>query len=136
MSRAEKHRYHVTAYVGPEIGDVYALASLIVARSGAGTVSEVCALGKASLFVPLVPTGGDEQTRNAQRLEAAGAARILTQDSLTGETINDAILDLIGSPERLTTMGIAAISLARPNAARDLAQLVVDTGLGRTAVVQ
>ena len=43
-------------------------------RSGAGTVTEVAAVGLPALFIPLVPTGGDEQTRNARRSVEAGAA--------------------------------------------------------------
>ncbi|MDR3707205.1 MAG: UDP-N-acetylglucosamine--N-acetylmuramyl-(pentapeptide) pyrophosphoryl-undecaprenol N-acetylglucosamine transferase [Capsulimonadaceae bacterium] len=122
-----RSRYHAVEFVGPEIGDVYALADLIVARSGAGTVAEVCALGKAALFIPLVPTGGDEQRRNAQRLADAGAAAILAQDSLSGPALRDAIVKLLDHPAQLRRMGEAARTLARPHAARDLAKLVVET---------
>jgi len=136
LSDALRRRYHVVGFIRDEIADVFALASLIVSRSGAGTVSEVCALGKAALFIPLVPTGGDEQTRNANRLEAAGAALTLAQNTLTPKTLSDAILDLIGSPARLTSMGRAASALARPDAAGNLARLVVDAGLGASPEVQ
>ena len=79
-----RQRYWVTGFVGDEIGDVYALADVIVGRSGAGTVTEAAALGRPALFVPLVPTGGDEQTRNARRSAEAGAAVILPSAELDG----------------------------------------------------
>jgi UDP-N-acetylglucosamine--N-acetylmuramyl-(pentapeptide) pyrophosphoryl-undecaprenol N-acetylglucosamine transferase len=125
-----KRRYFVTQYVGPEIADVYALASLIVGRSGAGTVSEVCALGKAALFVPLVPTGGDEQTRNAKRVSDMGGAVLLPQADLSSDSIRDAITRLVTDPNRLIAMGDASRKLAMPTAAQDLAKLVIDTAKG------
>ncbi len=122
-----RRRFFVTQYLGPEIADVYALADLVVGRSGAGTVSETCALGKAALFIPLVPTGGDEQTRNAQRVVDGGGATILTQAALSGETILAAIRGQVADRPRLTEMGNAAKSLAKPDAARDLAKMVIET---------
>ncbi len=121
-------RYAVTEFVGSEIGDVYALADVVVGRSGAGTVTEVCAMGKPAVFVPLVPTGGDEQTRNAQRLVDAGAAVIVKQDELTGETLLAAICSIVGDAERRAAMGCAALTLARPDAAEMLAGLVIEQG--------
>lgn len=136
LDDALRRRYFAVPFVSGEIGDVYALATLIVARSGAGTVSEVCALGKPALFVPLVPTGGDEQTRNARRLESAGAARILRQDALSGETLRDAVLEMLSNAAALEAMGKAAAGLACPDAARDLARLVTETGFGTSTTVQ
>lgn len=118
-------RYFVTSFVRDEIGDVFALADLVVGRSGAGTVAEVCALGKPALFIPLVPTGGDEQTRNARRLVDAGAAKILPSAQLTGPALLGEIQALVGARARLQAMGQAARTLARPDAARDLALAVL-----------
>jgi UDP-N-acetylglucosamine:LPS N-acetylglucosamine transferase len=69
-------------------------------------------------------------------LEAVGAAKILDQRSVTGEALKRMVLELISTPDRLSRMGAAARELARPNAGRDLARLVVDTGLGRSPMVQ
>jgi len=66
-----RRRYYFTRFVGAEIKDVFALADLVVGRAGAGTIAEICVLGKPALYIPLVPTGGDEQTRNAQACAAA-----------------------------------------------------------------
>jgi UDP-N-acetylglucosamine--N-acetylmuramyl-(pentapeptide) pyrophosphoryl-undecaprenol N-acetylglucosamine transferase len=118
-------RYYVSRFINEEIGDIYALADLLVSRSGAGTVAEVTALGKPALFVPLVPTGGDEQTRNAQRLEDAGAAVIITQSQMNGPRLLLEVRHLLTDRAHLEAMGKAALSLACPNAAHDLAEAVI-----------
>lgn len=120
-----RRRYHVTPFVGAEIGHVFALADLLVSRAGANTVSEVCALGKPAVYVPLVPTGGDEQTRNARACADIGAATIILQSEMSGARLLDELRPLLADRARLQTMGDAARTLARPNAARDLANAVL-----------
>ncbi len=115
-------RCWTAGFVGDEIGDVFALADIVVGRSGAGTVTEAAALGKPALFIPLVPTGGDEQTKNARRMAEAGAALLLPGAELTPERLLREICALLDDPARRTRMGDAARQLARPHAARDLAQ--------------
>ncbi|MGI4787384.1 MAG: UDP-N-acetylglucosamine--N-acetylmuramyl-(pentapeptide) pyrophosphoryl-undecaprenol N-acetylglucosamine transferase [Janthinobacterium lividum] len=116
-----QRRYRVVPFVGTEIADVFALCDLIVGRSGAGTVTEAAALGKPALFIPLVPTGGDEQTRNARRSVEAGAAVLLPSKDLDGPRLLSELRGLLGDPTRLTAMGQAALALATPKAASDLA---------------
>ena len=125
MPEELRSRYFVTPFVGPEIGDVYAVTNLVVGRSGAGTVAEVCALGKAAVFIPLVPTGGDEQTRNAKRVTEAGGAVIVKNGDLTGPALYDAIAGILADPLRMAAMGVASKTLAMPNAASDLATLLL-----------
>ncbi len=118
-------RYWVVPFVGDEIADVFALCDLIVGRSGAGTVTEAAAVGKPALFIPLVPTGGNEQTRNAQRSADAGAAALLPSRDLTGPRLLSEITALLADPAQLTAMGQAASTLATPNAAFDLADALL-----------
>ena len=119
-------RYFVTRFVqANEIGDAYRLADLIVGRSGAGTVTEACALGKPALFIPLVPASGDEQTKNAHRSEEAGAAALLLQSNCNAPHLVAALTALLDHPARLSDMGRAALSLARPRAADDLADALL-----------
>ena len=119
-------RYAVIPFVGDEIADIFALADFVVGRSGAGTVAEVSAVGKPALFIPLVPTGGDEQTRNARRSVDAGAALILPSRDLDGPRLVSEARALLSDPERLRAMGQAAQTLATPNAAQDLAEAVLE----------
>ncbi len=118
-------RYAAVPFVGDEIGDIFALADLLVGRSGAGTVTEAAAVGLPALFIPLVPTGGDEQTRNARRSVDAGAAVILPSGELDGPRLLSEIRALLSNPARLTAMGQSALTLATPNAARELAEAVL-----------
>ena len=120
-----QRRYSAVPFVGAEIADIFALCDLIVGRSGAGTVTEAAAVGKPALFIPLVPTGGDEQTRNAQRSADAGAARVLPSRDLSGPRLLSEIGALLSDPARLTLMGQAALTLATPNAAFDLADALL-----------
>jgi UDP-N-acetylglucosamine--N-acetylmuramyl-(pentapeptide) pyrophosphoryl-undecaprenol N-acetylglucosamine transferase len=122
-----KGRYAVRQFIETaEIADAFALSDLVVGRSGAGTVTELCALGKPALFVPLVPASGDEQTKNARRSEQAGAARILSQSECDGPHLLAAVRDLLSDRARLSAMGTAAHTLARPDAARDLAVALLE----------
>ncbi len=118
-------RYCVVPFVGDEIADIFALCVLIVGRSGAGTVTEAAAVGKPALLIPLVPTGGDEQTRNAKRSADAGAAVLLPSRELSGPRLLSEITALLADPARLTAMGQAALPLATPNAAFDLADALL-----------
>lgn len=120
-----KRRYFVTQFIREEIGDIYAITNLIVGRSGAGTVAEVCALGKPAIFIPLVPTGGDEQTKNAKRVVDAGGGVIIPQAELTGERLLKEITLLISNPEHLETMGKSSLTLATPNASKDIAEALL-----------
>jgi UDP-N-acetylglucosamine--N-acetylmuramyl-(pentapeptide) pyrophosphoryl-undecaprenol N-acetylglucosamine transferase len=121
-----RSKYFYTRFVREEINHVFALSDLVLSRAGAGTVTELCALGKAAIYVPLVPTGGDEQTRNAQMCERVGAATIIKQSEVNGQRLLDTVKTLLSQPQQLETMGQAALTLAKPNAARDMARVVIE----------
>ncbi|HEX8834411.1 MAG TPA: undecaprenyldiphospho-muramoylpentapeptide beta-N-acetylglucosaminyltransferase [Abditibacteriaceae bacterium] len=120
-----RRRYFVTRFVGEEIRDVFALADLVVGRAGAGTIGEICALGKPAIYVPLVPTGGDEQTRNAAVCVGAGAARVVKQSELDGPKLVNELRETLADRAQLMKMGMAAQTLAKPHAAQELAEAVV-----------
>ena len=114
-------RYQVVEFVGDEIADLYAAASLILGRAGAGTVAELAYLGKPSVLVPLPGAGGDEQTRNARLLADAGGAVLLQQEQATPDHLRLTLSDLLNDPDRLAVMGEHARSVGRPDAAARLA---------------
>ncbi len=123
-------RYRVVPYVGAELGDVFAAARLVVGRAGAGTVNECCQLGLAALYVPLPGARGDEQAANARLVAAAGGCEVLPEASLTAESLVAAVRQLLAAPQRLKEMGERARTLARPDAASRIAELVVQTARG------
>jgi UDP-N-acetylglucosamine--N-acetylmuramyl-(pentapeptide) pyrophosphoryl-undecaprenol N-acetylglucosamine transferase len=110
-------RYRVQAFVGEEIGDVYALVGLVVGRAGAGTVNELVSLGKPAVLVPLPGSAGGEQEANASALEKEGGAVVLLQSDLTPDSLADTVCGLVKDPGRLMTMSAGAERLARPGAA-------------------
>jgi UDP-N-acetylglucosamine--N-acetylmuramyl-(pentapeptide) pyrophosphoryl-undecaprenol N-acetylglucosamine transferase len=119
-------RYVVVPFVGTELGGVYAAASLVIGRSGAGTVNECCQLGIPALYVPLPGTSGDEQTANARQVERAGGAVLLPQSALTPDRLLATVLPLLADPDRLATMRDRARSLAVPDAAARIVRLLLE----------
>ncbi len=120
-----RRRYFFTRFVGDEIRHVFALADLVVGRAGAGTIAEICVLGKPALYIPLVPTGGDEQTRNARMCAEAGAAAIIPQAELSGPRLLAGLRTLLADAPRLAAMGRAALTLGKPDAAHDVARALL-----------
>jgi len=119
-------RYTVVPYIGAELAGIYAAATLVVARAGAGTVNECCQLGVPALYVPLPGTRGDEQTENARIVERVGGAVVLPQSMLTTERLVREIRALLADPAGLKQMGEHARTLAVPDAAERIVALLWD----------
>jgi len=125
--RAEFAAAGLDGEVVPFIGDMpaaFALADLVVCRSGAGAVSELAAAGRPSVLVPFPFAAGDHQTHNALALERGGAARLVPDADLTGERLFAVIAELAAAPGRLEQMGAAARGFARPGAAKRAAEIL------------
>jgi UDP-N-acetylglucosamine--N-acetylmuramyl-(pentapeptide) pyrophosphoryl-undecaprenol N-acetylglucosamine transferase len=102
----------------------FAQADLIVCRSGAITVAEVAAAGRAAIFIPFGAATDAHQTRNAEAMQQAGAARLLPQTELTPQRLTQEIFSLLDQPARITHMEDAARTMARPHAVEDLVNLI------------
>ena len=109
----------------------FAQADLIVCRSGAITVAEVSAAGRAAIFIPFAAATDAHQMRNAQAMRAAGAARLIPQDELGPGRLTNEIFSLLDQPRRIAEMEQRARSLARPRAVEDIVDLL--DGLARPA---
>ncbi|HET9072478.1 MAG TPA: undecaprenyldiphospho-muramoylpentapeptide beta-N-acetylglucosaminyltransferase [Acidimicrobiales bacterium] len=103
---------------------VYAAADVAVHRAGANTVAELAAAGVPSVLVPLPGSPGDHQGRNARAMAAAGAAVVVDDAALDGERLAAELDRLLGDPARLQRMAAGARTLAVPDAAARVAQLV------------
>jgi UDP-N-acetylglucosamine--N-acetylmuramyl-(pentapeptide) pyrophosphoryl-undecaprenol N-acetylglucosamine transferase len=122
-------RYHLVPYLNDEMAVALAAADAVIARAGAATLAELAVLGKPSILVPLPPGfGGSPQEANAAMFAQHGAAQVVLDKDLNGETLRAAVQDLFASPETRMRMGLAARGLARPRAAADLANTVVALG--------
>jgi UDP-N-acetylglucosamine--N-acetylmuramyl-(pentapeptide) pyrophosphoryl-undecaprenol N-acetylglucosamine transferase len=100
----------------------FARANLVMARSGASTVAELAAAGRASLLIPFAAAADDHQTRNAEEMVKAGAAVLLReQDVLASSKLPQALKELLTDRERLEAMAVAAKTQAHPGAAEQIA---------------
>jgi UDP-N-acetylglucosamine--N-acetylmuramyl-(pentapeptide) pyrophosphoryl-undecaprenol N-acetylglucosamine transferase len=102
----------------------FAQADLIVCRSGAITVAEISAAGRAAIFIPFGAATDAHQSRNAEAMRNAGAARLLPQDQLTPERLTTEIFSLLDQPGKITEMEARARELARPRAVEDIVDLL------------
>ncbi|KII00059.1 UDP-diphospho-muramoylpentapeptide beta-N-acetylglucosaminyltransferase [Streptomonospora alba] len=117
-------RHHVTAFVGSELPDVLAMADVVISRSGAGTIAELTALGKAAVFVPLASSAGDEQRHNARHLQEAGAALALL-DEVSAERLREKLEPLLADADRRAAVAERAREHGRPDAADRLVDVVL-----------
>ncbi len=125
-------RYRLLPYIGQEIGEVYALADLVVGRAGAGTVNELTTLGKPSILIPLPRAAGDEQRHNARRLESTGGAVVIEEEELKPGRLVEEVTALLSNPTRLQSMAAAARATTTEDPARALAYLLLDLARHRT----
>lgn len=98
-------------------------ADLAVTRAGAGTVFELAAAGRASVLIPYPFAAGAHQEKNAEWMASAGAAEVVLDRDLSGETIARLVREALTAPQTLLSRAAAARSLARPGAAGAIAAL-------------
>ncbi|AYG96231.1 undecaprenyldiphospho-muramoylpentapeptide beta-N-acetylglucosaminyltransferase [Brevundimonas naejangsanensis] len=99
-------------------------AHLVIGRAGASTCSELAVAALPSVLIPLKIAMDDHQTLNARALSDAGAARVIAEDDLTVESLTAALEEMLADPATLAAMSAAARSVAIPDAAQRLADLV------------
>jgi UDP-N-acetylglucosamine--N-acetylmuramyl-(pentapeptide) pyrophosphoryl-undecaprenol N-acetylglucosamine transferase len=102
-------------------------AHLVIGRAGASTCCELAVAGRPSILVPLKIAADDHQRFNARLLEEAGGAAVCLEDELTVDAMAGALNALLKDPERLARMALGARSVATPDAAERLADLVERT---------
>jgi UDP-N-acetylglucosamine--N-acetylmuramyl-(pentapeptide) pyrophosphoryl-undecaprenol N-acetylglucosamine transferase len=102
----------------------FAWADGIVCRAGAITAAEVSAAGRTAIFIPFGAATDSHQLRNAQEMQRAGAGRVIAEPELTAARLAREIFLLVDQPEETQRMAQAARQLARPEAARDIVNLI------------
>jgi UDP-N-acetylglucosamine--N-acetylmuramyl-(pentapeptide) pyrophosphoryl-undecaprenol N-acetylglucosamine transferase len=102
----------------------YAAADIIVSRAGAGTISELCIVGKPAILIPSPNVAEDHQTVNARSL-AANDAAIAIADVAAHNTLLSTIIELINNRETASKLGKNISALALPNAAGDIAKKIL-----------
>jgi len=103
-------------------------AHLFIGRAGASTIAELTAVGRPAILVPLPIATDDHQAANVREMVRAGGARSIRQERFTAKELAKQIQAMAQHPETLANAAHAAWNCGRPNAARDLADLVESFG--------
>jgi UDP-N-acetylglucosamine--N-acetylmuramyl-(pentapeptide) pyrophosphoryl-undecaprenol N-acetylglucosamine transferase len=119
-----KEGYELLEYE-PNLGDVLAASDLVLGRSG-GSIFEFTAAGRPAVLVPYPFATADHQRANARWMARAGAATIVEDDALDPAALLAEVGGILGDAERLGTMSSAARELARPHAARTIADQILE----------
>ena len=112
----------------PDMPEQLAWAHLVIARAGASTLAELTCAGRPAILVPLPSATDDHQTANAKEMTSAGGARTIDQRSFTPVELAKQMQRLGLDPEALLNAAGRARACGRPDAARDLADLVESLG--------
>jgi len=117
-----------------DLPDRLAWAHLVIARAGASTIAELTCAGRPAILVPLPSATDDHQSANVREMVAIGGARSIPQSKFTAKELAKQMQKLGLDPEGLVNAAGRARSIGRPNATRDLADMV--EGLDRPAAPQ
>lgn len=127
----------------PDLPERLAWSHVVIARAGASTIAELTAAGRPAILVPLPGATDDHQAANAREISAAGGARTIPQRAFTAQELAKQIQKLGLEPVALANAAACARSVGRPDAVRDLADLVesidadyASAGLGRAQPVK
>jgi UDP-N-acetylglucosamine--N-acetylmuramyl-(pentapeptide) pyrophosphoryl-undecaprenol N-acetylglucosamine transferase len=108
-----------------QMGEAYAASDLVLCRAGASTLAEVTAWGLPAILVPYPYAAGAHQDANARRLAEAGAAEVIPDASLTGLRLAEVLRGFLQDPGRREAMAEGSRSLARPDAAERVLDLLL-----------
>ena len=122
-ARREFHSAEVVPFLG-NMAERFAWADLIVCRAGAITASEIAAAGRAAIFIPFGRATDSHQLRNAQEMAKAGGGKLITEGELTAPRLASEIFSLLDQPEQIRQLAANARTLGRPDAARDIVNLI------------
>jgi UDP-N-acetylglucosamine--N-acetylmuramyl-(pentapeptide) pyrophosphoryl-undecaprenol N-acetylglucosamine transferase len=122
-----KEGYELIAYE-PDLGDALAACDLVLGRSG-GSIFEFTAAGRPAVLVPYPFATADHQRANARWMERAGAATIVEDDALESGALLAEVGGILGDSARLQEMARAARELAKPRAARTIADQILEASV-------
>ncbi len=112
-----------------------AWSHLIIARAGASTIAELTCAGRPAILVPLPSATNDHQTHNTRELVAVGGGRCITQSRFTAPELAKQMQKLALEPGALANAALRAAGVGRPDATRDLADIVEGFGGAPTMTI-
>jgi UDP-N-acetylglucosamine--N-acetylmuramyl-(pentapeptide) pyrophosphoryl-undecaprenol N-acetylglucosamine transferase len=120
-----REQAEVRSYIDNMVSD-FAQADLVICRAGATTTAELIAAGKAAIMIPFPYAADDHQRKNAEALEAAGAARMIVQQELSGERLAKELVELVQEPSQIDRMEEGSRKLAKGDAAVAAVDLLLE----------
>jgi UDP-N-acetylglucosamine--N-acetylmuramyl-(pentapeptide) pyrophosphoryl-undecaprenol N-acetylglucosamine transferase len=117
-------RYFARPFVHEELAHLYTLADVIVTRAGAGVLSELAALRKAAIVIPLVGVGHDHQVKNARLLAERNAVDYLPQEQI--DQVPSRVMALLRDPEKRRRLSENLARTFPPDAAYRIAEVLLD----------
>ena len=119
----EKENVQVVAFID-RMDLVYAAADVVISRSGASSVSELCIVGKPTIFIPSPNVAEDHQTKNAKAISDKNGAILIKESEL--ETQFETIFsDLISNESKKSELSQNIKKLAKPNATKDIVEEII-----------
>jgi UDP-N-acetylglucosamine--N-acetylmuramyl-(pentapeptide) pyrophosphoryl-undecaprenol N-acetylglucosamine transferase len=119
----EKKNVQVIAFID-RMDLIYAAADLVISRAGASSVSELCLVGKPTIFIPSPNVAEDHQTKNAKAIVDKSGA-ILLKESELDEQFETTFSDLISNEDLRLTLSQNSKKLAKPNATKDIVEEII-----------
>lgn len=127
MTGEEVAMYHpVNFMVEPEYIAAIHSADLVISRSGAGSIFEIAASGKASILIPITNSPNDHSKRNAYIFSGGGRAEVIEESNLTPNLILSVISAILNNPEKKKEMERRAKEFSTPDAAKLIAQALIN----------
>lgn len=121
---------HVYEFI-EDMASAYAAADVVLSRAGATALSEIALAGLPAILVPFPFAAAGHQERNARSVEKAGAAQVVPQQEFTATNLLDRLKGLFSDRDKLANMSKAAFALAKPNAAREIADKIMTLAIGK-----
>ena len=121
-----KDRYKLAGFLTSELGSAYQIADIVITRAGNNVLTELAALKKPALVIPLESSANDHQLANAKAYSREGAVYVMLQSHLTPEKLFSQVDKLLEDPEELTFMSEKINKLYKPDAAGIIANNLID----------
>lgn len=125
-----KKSYETYDFLSDEMVAAYKWADIVVARAGMNSLSELAALSKPSIIIPLASSTNNHQFKNADYLAKQGAVRMLLQSDLEGKRLINEISKLASDQKAMSYLSTSIHKFFRPNASTAIAELILKLGIG------
>ncbi len=126
MNIPNLNNYHLFPFFKKRIADAYIACDIVVSRAGANTVSEILSVDKPSILIPLASAVSDKQQKNAFHYSQSGAAVLLSEKNLKPHLLLNVSNEIFQSHLKIMEMQRAARQLAQPEAAKKIAEKIID----------